>query len=142
MAAHNETGKFGEAVVRAVLAQVGPVEDSTVADLRFAGLEIEVKAALASRYDARGLPGFQFCLHRAGRNGVRADVVILLAIGGGVIVPFVMPAEVVGERPKVTVYGADALTYNGQWAQWRGRWETLADVLAERLRLEKAQPVG
>ena len=137
MAQHNETGKFGESVVRAVLEQVGPVEDSTVADLRFAGLEIEVKAALPSRYDARGLPGFQFCLHRAGRNGVRADVVILLAIGGGVIVPFVMPAAVVGEHPKVTVPGLDPLTYNGQWAQWRGRWETLAEVL-----MDKLQPVG
>jgi hypothetical protein len=131
MALHNETGKLGEALVRAVLTQVGPVEESTVADLRFAGLEIEVKAALPSRYDARGLPGFQFCLHRAGRNGVRADVVILLAISDGAVVPFVMPAAVVGERPKVTVYG-NPLAYNGQWARWRARWETLAEVHAAK----------
>lgn len=132
MALHNETGKLGETLVRAILAQVGPVEASTAADVRFAGLDIEVKAARVSFYDQRKGPGFQFCLHRAGRRGMRADVVVLLAFVGDEAVPFVIPAAALSGQRKVAMRGTNPRAYTGQWAPWRDRWETLAEVATQK----------
>jgi len=128
MSVHTALGAWGETVVAAWLRGADiPVEPSPIADLRVAGVDVEVKTARASKYDQTGKPGYQFCLHRAGRRGVQAPVVVLLAVRREDVVAFVIPRTALGQRPKIALWG-DPLTYTGQWAQYRGRWEILAEV--------------
>lgn len=128
MGLHNEVGRMGEAFVREVLRQVGPVETSTVADLRFAGLEIEVKTARETRINQRRR-GFQFCLWRDGRSGMRGDVVILLALHQTRVIPFVIPADAVSGQRMIVLAGDDPEAYAGKWALYRDCWETLIEAI-------------
>lgn len=128
MSVHTALGRWGEEIVAAWLRGAGlPVAPSPIADLRVGGVDVEVKTARASKYDQSGRPGYQFCLRRAGRKGVQAPVVILLAVRREDVVAFVIPSTVLGKRPKIALWG-DPLHYAGQWAAYRGRWATLAEV--------------
>ncbi|MCK9629248.1 MAG: hypothetical protein M0R37_11750 [Bacteroidales bacterium] len=134
MALHNETGKLGEALVRAILAQAGPVEHSAVADVRFAGLEIEVKAGGPCRYSKAAYLGYQFSLERQGHSTLTADVLVLVAFDAGRTraTYFVIPAAEIAGRKKLALPTTRPEHYQGQWAQWRDRWETLAEVAAAK----------
>ena len=126
-----ELGAMGEFYVAGLLAAAGlAVERGGPADLLIEGVPVEVKAARPGRYRSDGRQGYQFCLHRAGRRGVRAAVVVLLCYwrNDADPVPFIIPAERIGERRKVVIPG-QPWTYAGRWARWYGRWETLADVV-------------
>lgn len=127
---HNELGAMGELHVARLLAEAGlSVQFGGPADLLIEGAPVEVKAARPRPYRA-GYTGYQFCLHRDGRRGVQAAVVVLLCYWSDSDDPvaFVVPAEAVGERRKVVIPG-QPWTYAGRWSRWYGRWETLADVV-------------
>ncbi len=126
MAAHNDyndLGAWGEALVRQTLEQVAPVEPGQRADLRCEGLEIEVKTARLRRSDKdRPTPRYQFCLHREGRAGFRADVLVLVLAPEGTC--YVVPAEEVPET-RVLKLG----TRSTRLAAYEERWEVFADLL-------------
>ena len=126
----NELGALGELYVARTLVGAGlQVELGGPADLVAEGVPIEVKAARPGSYRSGGYRGYQFCMHRNGRQGVRADVVILLCYWDpdGAPVAFVIPADLVGDRRKIVIPG-QPWTYSGRWARWYRRWETIADV--------------
>lgn len=130
---HNELGAMGETYVYRVLSGLGlsvtPC-DGGGPDLLIEGMPVEVKAARPRPYRTGASIGYQFCLHRDGRNGVQAPVVILLCYWNDDADPvaFVVPSDRLGKRRKVTIPGAP-WAYSGRWARWYRRWETLADVL-------------
>jgi hypothetical protein len=131
---HNELGAAGEVFVSQVLAEIGlEVEfgDGQGPDLYIAGTPLEVKAARPRPYKS-GRKGYQFCLHRSGRAGVQAPVVVLLCYWHKDRDPvaFVIPSEELGDRRKVTIPGYP-WTYSGRWARWYRRWETLANFVGE-----------
>ena len=75
---HTELGAMGEVYVARMLSSTGlSVEFGGPADLLVEGVPVEVKAARHRPY-RKGRLGYQFCLHRDGRYGIRANVVILL----------------------------------------------------------------
>jgi len=129
---HTELGAMGEVYVARMLEAVGlTVRRGGPADLVVEGVPVEVKAARFAPYK-RGRRGYQFCLHRDGRRGVQAAVVVMLCYWRDDAEPvaFVVPAEAVGDRRKVVIPG-QPWTYSGRWARWYRRWETLADVLED-----------
>jgi len=129
MAAHNELGRWGEAYVANVLGNLATVRPGRRADLRWLGLEIEVKTARIGHYNGHGR-GYQFCLHRQGqgRRGVQAPVVVLVCVSAENYRDpdvLVIPRGALGKRRKVNV----AASFNGPWAEYHGRWELLADYI-------------
>jgi len=127
MALHNEVGALGEALVREALATVGRV-DKGRSDVRFEGVEIEVKTARPSRYNGVTW-GYQFLLVKRdafGRTDVRkAQVLVLVCLdfAGAPRAVLVLPVTAVGERKKVTV----PLDLQGQWREYLGRWDVIAE---------------
>jgi hypothetical protein len=94
------------------------------------GIAIEVKAARTRPYRNGGYPGYQFCLHRRGRNGLQATTLVLLCFWDAARDPvaFVIPAQEVGKRRKIVISG-QPWTYSGMWSGWYQNWEVLADLL-------------
>jgi hypothetical protein len=130
---HTELGAMGEAFVYRKLVGAGlAVEfgDEAGPDLVAEGVPVEVKAARAGRYRTGNYRGYQFCLHRDGRNGVKAAVVVLLCYWDVASEPvaFVVPAERLGKRRKVVITG-EPWTYGGMWRRWYRRWETIGELL-------------
>jgi len=134
---HTELGALGEIYVARLLASIGlrveHVGEGGGPDLLVEGVPIEVKAARPSLYNGRHV-GYQFCLHRSGRNGIRAAVVILLCYWNPASEPiaFVIPADRVRDLRKVVIPNRRPWMYavgHGRWARWYNRWEMLADVL-------------
>jgi hypothetical protein len=124
-------GEVGESYVASCLSSAGmKVEKGYSCDLVADGARIEVKAARFKRYDSRHYRGYQFCLHRDGRNGVQADVVILLCWYDLHYDPiaFVIPADELGDLKKVTITG-DPRLYTGRWRDWLCKWEVIADYV-------------
>lgn len=123
MSAHTELGAWGEAYVAARLADVAPVEPAQRADLRWMGLEIEVKTARAIRRgDGKGRARWHFCLRRAGHTEQRGDVVVLVLAETGRC--YVIPATALrGQR--IVCIGHQT----GQFTEYAERWELLADLV-------------
>lgn len=71
MAVHNDLGAWGERVIAQQLGQVGQVQRGQTADLRLAGIEIEVKTARPSRYNGRNLGYHSACIAPGGGACVR-----------------------------------------------------------------------
>jgi len=125
-----ELGAIGELYVERVLSAIGlVVEMGGPADLLVEGVPVEVKAAVPGVFRP-GYRGYQFCLHREGRNGVQAAVVILLCYWDLEQEPvaFVIPAEEIGDRRKVGISG-DPWIYSGKWARWYRRWDVIGDFI-------------
>ena len=79
---HTELGAAGEAYVARLLSSVGlRVQFEGPADLMVEGNAIEVKAARFRPYRSGGDQGFQFCLHRRGRNGGLVSAIAFLLLG-------------------------------------------------------------
>ena len=126
MSAHTELGAWGEAYVAALLAQVAPVEPAQRADLRWMGLEIEVKTARPTKptdhHHRR--PRYQFLLRKRGHSEQRGDVVILVLADTRIC--YVLPAAVVGARRKLVL--PVQARKDGLWAEYRERWDLLAGL--------------
>jgi hypothetical protein len=130
---HNELAAMGELYVARQLSATGlGVTMGGPADLLVEDVAVEVKAARPAPYRTGGYTGYQFCLHRQGRNGLRAKVVVLLCYWdeGSDPVAFIIPARRLGKRRKVAIPG-DPWTYSGRWSRWYRRWETIADIMKE-----------
>jgi len=130
MARHNETGAFGEQLVREMFQEAGlPVTESAIADVCIAGVDLEVKTARLSQW-YRDYRGYQFSLEREGHSSLTADVLVLVALDevAGQAVFFVIPAAAVEGQRKLTVPSPDPLAYGGKWAEWRGRWDVIAEM--------------
>lgn len=132
MAQHNDVGAFGEAYVASVLGAIGAVEFDSPADLRFEGVNLEVKTSRLTLcvVNRKGRwRGYQFCVHKRGHTAVegRADFVILVCLSRERQDSpcFVIPAEQVGSRRKLAL-PADLDGYQGLWARYREAWELLA----------------
>lgn len=135
---HNELGEMGETYVCRLLSGLGlDVKFDGPADLLVNGVPVEIKAARPRPYRDDGRKGYQFCLHRDGKRGIQAPVVILLCYWSEKHNPvaFVIPSHRLGKRRKVTIPG-HPWSYSGRWARWYRRWEALADEI------ENAQGVG
>lgn len=133
MAAHNELGYAGEAWVATMLRYVAPVEAGQVSDLRFEGLEIEVKTARPTRWgDGRGRRQYQFLLYKRGHTDARPSDAIVLVCMEHPQTPrptfFVIPTVEVEDRQKLGI-PEDLDNYEGQWAPYREQWPVLADLL-------------
>jgi hypothetical protein len=111
------------------VAAFGEIQESQRADVRVNGVEIEVKAASISK-SAPTRRGYQFCVHRDGRRGVRAEFVVLTCFRqvGDPAAFFVIPAEEIEARKKLYL-PVDLDDYEGQWADYRDRWDLLVNVL-------------
>lgn len=126
MAAHNLTGAYGEALIARKLATIAPVQPAHRADLRWMGLEIEVKTARMSFSDRDRRAGiYNFCLTKPGHTDhTAADVVILVLADTGVV--YVIPtADLVGRRklrlsPRRSKYDV-----------YRDAWERLGELIPE-----------
>jgi hypothetical protein len=128
---HTELGALGEHYVARLLSGIGlNVEHNAPADLLVEGIPVEVKAARPRPYRSDGHKGYQFCIHREGRNGLQAELLILLCYwkAGRKPAAFVLPTHIVGERRKIVIPNYP-WTYAGQWAPWYENWETIAEVL-------------
>jgi hypothetical protein len=126
-----ELGQMGESYVASRLRSAGmDVKPGTTCDLVANGVRIEVKAARFRPYKDNGRHGYQFCLHRDGRNGIQADVVVLLCYYNLRYEPiaFVIPAYLVRDRKSLTV-PSDPRLYAGLWSEWLSSWEIIADVM-------------
>lgn len=123
MAAHNQLGYRGERLVAERLAAIGEVGASPRADVRVGNVDIEVKTASPSMINRRRR-GYQFCLRRDGRRGVRAEYVVCVCCGASSLAFFVIPAAVVGQRKKINV-PVDLTEYTGPWAEFLDRWDLI-----------------
>jgi len=113
---HNELGALGEHYVARLLSGVGlDVERGGPADLLVEGVPLEVKAARPAPYRSGSDQGYQFCLHREGRGGLQAAAAVLLCYWKAGREPVAIPGY--------------PWTYEGKWARWYGRWETIAEAL-------------
>lgn len=89
---------------------------------------VEVKAARwTNATNARGR--YQVQLHN------EADVIVLCCLNGSMY-PFVIPAGVCGTRENIAIWSYDPAEYGGQWAEWFGRWDVVAEAV-ERARAER-----
>ena len=135
MALHNEVGKLGERLVAERLAQAGPVTHGQDADLRWDGLEIEVKTAIPSLPSKRNRRmTYQFCVRRDGRKGLRAPVMVCVCIDPARLTTetFVIPArEIAAAGLKKVRIPYDVDGYAGRWAAYREAWEVIAEALTE-----------
>jgi len=129
MAAHTDLGNFGEQWIAAILGDIAPVEPGARADLRFLGLELEIKTARPRPYRSGNDLGYQFCLTRDGHTDhTKADIVILLCLTPDLtIYPYIIPAGQIGDRRKIVIPTPDPETYTGQWSPWLAKWEILAN---------------
>lgn len=129
MAAHNEVGEYGETTVARLLSNVSDVQrPGQRADLRFEGLEIEVKTSTISSCNGKGITGYQFCLEKTGHTTLeKADVLILVCVS---LEPefFIIPAGIVEQRRKIYI-PVNVEQYTGIWSQYRNNWETLAGIV-------------
>lgn len=126
-----ELGIIGEMYVKRLLSSIGlSVERGGPADLLVEGIPVEVKAARKRPYRLGRYEGYQFCLHRDGRGGVQAKVVVLLCYWNVDQLPvaFVIPAKAIEKRRKIVISG-DPWTYSGKWQRWYRNWEVIADVV-------------
>ena len=129
-----ELGAIGEVYVARMLRLAGMkvAIGAGPADLLADGVPVEVKAARVRPYRSRRGLGFQFCLRKTGHTDHRrAAVMVMLAYWDESSEPvaFVIPTGELGERRKVVIPRAQPELYEGQWARWRGRWETIVDVM-------------
>ena len=123
---HYDVGMWGEELVAQRLSNAGEVElGAGPADLTFEGVPVEVKTArLGWPRGRQRKPGFQFCLHRDGRDGVEAPVVVFV-LAGESIEFFIVPAEEIGAAKKAVI-PAEVDGYTGKYAPYRDRWDVLA----------------
>jgi len=128
-----ELGAIGEAWVYRQLERAGlDVTLGGPADLVADGLPVEVKAARPRCYRGDGRRGFQFCLTKPGHTDhKRAAVVVCLCWWDPASDPvaFIVPSVDLGDRRKVTICNPQPWLYDGWLARYRGRWETIADVM-------------
>ena len=124
MSAHNTLGVWGEHYVAAKLATIAPIEPARRADLRWLGVEIEVKTARATRSPQHRALRWQFCLHRQGRAGLQADVVILVLAETERC--YIIPATRLHGQRKICIGSRP-----NQFTDYAEKWETLADLIAE-----------
>ncbi len=125
MSAHNDVGHLGEHLVARHLAQVSPVQPGRAADLRFHGVEVEVKTARPTLYNGRSR-GYQFLLKKAGHTNLdNADVVILVCLDDecNPVATYVCRANQLRNRTKVTI----PLSLRSPYNVWRDRWEIIAE---------------
>ena len=122
MAAHNRLGHHGERLVTERLAIIGEIEASPCADVRVGGVDIEVKTASISTLNKDRRRGYQFCLHRDGRRGVRAAYVILVCCSADGPAFYIIPAALLGKRKK-TYMPIDLTT--GPWSEFHDRWDLI-----------------
>ena len=130
MALHNDTGLLGELLVARHLSQVAPVQDGQSADLRFQGVEIEVKTALPSLYNGRTL-GYQFLLSKRGHTNFRkADVLVLICLSEDIepVATYVIPTANLRNRTKLTI----PLNLGTRLAKYRDRWDVIAEAYNEK----------
>lgn len=128
MAAHTELGSWGESLVMAMFREVG-IEASRggPADLVIeGGIALEVKTARPSKYNGRRA-GFQFCIQRDGHTSLKAAAVVLVCVGDEGPEFFIIPAAEIEGRRKLGI-GANLEGYTGRWANFRGKWEVIAEV--------------
>jgi hypothetical protein len=121
MADHNELGKFGEQLVAQRLSEIAPVEPAQAADLRWQGIEIEVKTSTARvRKERPNSYRYQFCLQRKGHCQVRAPIVVLVAAAPAGFQCYIVPADQL--RGLKHVYLGPR---GGRLEKFRERWEII-----------------
>lgn len=128
MAAHTDLGAWGEAYVAGKLATAGKVQPGVRADLRFLGLEVEVKTARPSRADPdRRRPRYQFCLRREGHHtDMHGDVLVLVLAPEGTC--YVIPRE---DVPDVRILRLGPRTT--RLDPYLENWEVLADLVGDEV---------
>lgn len=124
---HCELGRLGELYCADTAARLGAVvSKGKPADLIINGTPVEVKTARLSHYRRERRKGYQFCLHRQKRHGVRAPFVVCLCWGENVDpAAYVIPTEEFNGHRKITIPN-DPGKYKGRWAKWCDRWELIA----------------
>ena len=129
MSLHNDVGAFGEALTRETLAQIAPVQDGQAADLRFCGMEIEVKTARPSLYNGQ-TRGYQFLLKKRDQYGVtnfrKADVLVLICLNEALdpVATYVLPTALLRDRKKITIPASLSTRYD----VFRNRWDVIAEA--------------
>lgn len=127
MSVHNDVGAMGEEMVKRHLAQVSPVRPGRAGDLRFHGVEVEVKTARPSLYNGSS-HGYQFLLNKPGHcNLDGVDVVVLICLDDDCepVATYVLPAERLRKRKKVTIPRSLRSPYN----VFQDRWDVIAEAV-------------
>lgn len=138
MAAHNELGAWGEAYVahRIQTELGGQVCAGIFADLRWQGVEIEVKTAKPSIYNGQKARGFQFCIKRRGRQGLLGEVLVLVhVVKGKPVTSLVIPAKDVGQRSMIKVPFDIA---SSRYAAYENQWPLLLTYCAQHSTVKAA----
>lgn len=126
---HTDLGTLGEGYVYHLLYKAGfDVAFDGPADLLANQVPIEVKTAQETPHCYK-YHGYQFCVHRKGRNGLRAPILVLLCIPPDDLEPvaFVLPRSAVGTLKKLHIPNSP-LDYNGKWAKYREKWSLLTNL--------------
>lgn len=121
-----QVGRLGETYVAGVLVLKGAtVTTEGPADLRVNGVPVEVKTAQYRQYK-RGRAGYQFCINRDGRSGLRAPFVALVCYAAPPVdLPvYIVPAYELNGQKKLTIPSAPPL-YRGYLSKWLHEWELL-----------------
>lgn len=133
MGLHNDVGNLGEYLVKRHLSQVAPCTTGKRSDLRFEGVEVEVKTSRATLYNGHTF-GYQFLLSKDDQYGKtdfrESDVLVLLCLDDDCnpVATFVVPTREVRNRTKITI----PLSLKTRFAKYRDRWgKTFETVLRE-----------
>lgn len=126
MAAHSTTGAYGELLVARKLSAIAPVQPGRRADLRWLGLEIEVKTAHMSFADKDRRAGvYTFCLNKPGHTDhTRADVVILVL--ADTRSAYIIPAAHLRDRRVLRLSPR-----RSKYDVYREAWETLGPLIPD-----------
>jgi hypothetical protein len=132
---YERIGRTGEQLLADILAPLGPVEPGRRADLRWRGIEIEVKTARLRRYRDDERLGYQFCLRRTQHTDVgHADIVCLICLPHYPQAKeasfFWIPADHLPGRH--LVIPSHAPKYQGRWSTYRERWDILEEIAAQQ----------
>jgi hypothetical protein len=121
-----QVGRLGEQYVAGVLALKGAtVTAEGPADLVVNGVPLEVKTARYRQYK-RGRAGYQFCIRRDGRPGLRAPFVALVCydVPPLDLAVYVIPTAELNGQKKITI-PSRAQSYGGYLSKWLLQWELL-----------------
>lgn len=119
-------GRLGEQYIAGVLVLKGAtVSSDGPADLVVNGVPLEVKTAQYRHYKP-GRHGYQFCIKRDGKRGLRAPFVALVCYASPPVdLPvYIVPAGKLNGQKRITIPSRPA-DYNGQFSRWLNEWELL-----------------
>lgn len=123
---HCLVGLLGEQYVAGILVLKGSfVLRGGPADLLVDNVTVEIKTARLRPYKRGRRSGYQFCINRAGRNGLQADYLVLVCWSAKWEKDaFIIPADQLNGQRRITITGKPQ-DYNGRYKQWLNRWDLL-----------------